>query len=526
MKKTLIITGWGIDYACAAAIASLQFAQAELVIASQSWLPQKLAELAEEVDGYEQILILGVGLGVEPAGLIQSLRALKGQGVAVLWLSVLEKPRDLPAEIDEVLDIHCGEGYLCQHVSAVLGACPSGDRPQYRIGSSALDVDRILRLKTVPDVEKTDADWLWIDLLEAAAAQFRRFRELAPCISAIEHLARGTCPDDHEALIRSFRVHGEQELRGGSPAMEDLRERVRLVGESDLSPVLITGEPGAGKNLVARNLHDWSARRDGPFVEVNCAALSEEVAMLRLFSSADDYDGDAADTGVGALELAAGGSLFLDDIGQLPLRAQAQLAAVLEPGRTDPQPGSEMDEAMASSGVRIIAATSVDLRPLLRRGQFRADLYWRLCMFRLHCPPLRERREDIVALANDLLLKAGRRRLTPEQAEVLSAYDWPGNIWQLKSVIERALVLGKRDFGKLLGEDAEDGYGDADGIQEQKESAQRYTLLPVNSLRLADVSRAHVRRVLELCGGNKTRAAKQLDISVNTLKKYLGPAPP
>jgi len=231
------------------------------------------------------------------------------------------------------------------------------------------------------------------------------------------------------------------QMIGTSAALRRLVEEIALVARSDLA-VLITGETGAGKELVAHRVHEASARRDEAMIHVNCAALPESIAESELFGHvAGAFTGAHRDR-AGKFEVAAGGTLFLDEIGELPLAVQPKLLRALQSGEVQ-RIGSDRVHRV---DVRVIAATNRDLEQEVARGRFRADLYHRLAAFPLHVPPLRARRDDVPLLASHFAdvvrrrLGLGRVRITVEAQERLVAADWPGNVRELENVVSRAVL--------------------------------------------------------------------------------------
>jgi transcriptional regulator with PAS, ATPase and Fis domain len=297
-------------------------------------------------------------------------------------------------------------------------------------------------------------------------------------------------------------------LVGSSAALAALRERVSRVAPTDFT-ILVEGESGVGKELVARHIHALSRRRHGPFVAVNCAAIVETLVEAELFGIED-----RTATGVrgrrGRFELADGGTLFLDEVSDLSPAAQAKLLRVLQERAVERVGGSGPRRIDA----RIVAATNRSLADLVARGLFREDLFYRLNGVEILVPPLRRRREDIPELARHFLDRhrgLGARSLAASALDALLAYDWPGNVRELERAIERAVAL-------------------AAGHQIRLEDlpppvARGYTALLMPSLERGDTLRAwaarYVRLVLERCGGNKRRACHALDISYHTLQSYL-----
>lgn len=255
--------------------------------------------------------------------------------------------------------------------------------------------------------------------------------------------------EQEQALARAARSGGSRELLGRSAAMARLREEIDTVAGSDLT-VLILGETGVGKELVAERLHARSTRRERPLVQINCAALPETLADSELFGhKRGAFTGAVADR-IGKFELADGGTLLLDEVGELPLPVQAKLLRVLQSGDVQ-RPGSDRVQKV---DVRVLAATNRDLRDEVARGRFRADLYHRLSVYPLRVPALRERGRDVLTLAGSFLeenqhrLGARNLRLAPAAAEALLAHDWPGNVRELEHLISRAALRALASTGR------------------------------------------------------------------------------
>jgi len=238
------------------------------------------------------------------------------------------------------------------------------------------------------------------------------------------------------------RESGPQEMIGGSPAMERLRDLVRRTAPSE-GRVLVTGENGTGKELVARALHDGSRRRDRPFVKLNCAAVPAELIESELFGHERGAFTGAVAARKGKFELADGGTLFLDEVGDMPPAMQAKVLRVLQEGEFERVGG----QATLRCDVRVIAATNRDLSEEVRGGRFREDLFYRLAVVPIPVPPLRDRREDVPDLAARFLAEAcarnGRRSmsLSREGLAALQAHDWPGNVRELRNLVERIAIL-------------------------------------------------------------------------------------
>ena len=301
---------------------------------------------------------------------------------------------------------------------------------------------------------------------------------------------------------------GAAPIVGSSEGIRAVRARIERVAATTFT-VLIEGESGVGKELVARQIHELSARREGPFVAVNCAAIVETLLEAELFGIED-----RTATGVrgrrGKFEHANGGTLFLDEVGDLSLAAQAKLLRAIQEMSVERVGGFGARRV----DTRIIAATNQTLSDLVARGRFRLDLYYRLHGVEIVVPPLRARQEDIIELAEYFLERHRdfrRLRLSQASADALLAYTWPGNVRELQRVIERAVALADSDCLQLedLPPALLDGYAEV--------------LVP--SLRRRDSMRAwgsrYARMVYERCEENKRQACRELGISYHTLQSYL-----
>lgn len=240
-------------------------------------------------------------------------------------------------------------------------------------------------------------------------------------------------------------------LIGKSETIRNIRKQIRRFGPAG-GPVLITGESGTGKELIARALHQTSLRREGPFIAVNCGAIPESIFETELFGSAEGAYTDATNR-IGLLETANQGTLFLDEVGEMPVPVQVKLLRVLEEQEIRPV-GSSRGKKI---DVRVVSATNQDLSTAIEEGRFRRDLYYRLNVFRINVPPLRERKEDIPLLAYYLLHMQNRHYSTASfclkdpSLKKLLEYSWPGNVRELKNVLERALCLAESsDIGPEL----------------------------------------------------------------------------
>ena len=303
-----------------------------------------------------------------------------------------------------------------------------------------------------------------------------------------------------------------------SDAMRAVLRAARKVAASDAT-VLLLGESGTGKELLARAIHDWSGRSAGPLVGVNCAAIPAELMEAEFFGSERGAFTGAVARRLGKVEIASGGTLFLDEIGELPLPLQAKLLRVLQE-RTLTRIGGQVE---VQTDARIVAATNRDLEVLVREGRFRDDLFYRLNVFPIRMPPLRERPEDVAPLARMFLRKAASDldrpglEITEAAVDRLVRAEWPGNVRQLGNVIERGAILADDDL--ILPE-----HLDVPGRGPEPEAASSRDSLPEGAT-LLEVGRDAARRAeseailaaLETTGGNKTEAARRLGISYKTL---------
>ncbi|MEZ4416983.1 MAG: sigma-54 dependent transcriptional regulator [Gemmatimonadota bacterium] len=409
------------------------------------------------------------------------------------------------------------------------------------LAANAAEADRVLRSEAV-DLMLTDLalpDGSGLDLLAA-------LRQRSSDIPVILITAFGTVESAVEAMklgafdyvIKPFRAEeiealvdralslrrAEQENRylrevtatafeGITAKSASMLEVIRAIERVAAAPttVLITGETGVGKELVARALHARSPRHDRLFVALNCAAIPRELLEAEFFGVTKGAFTGATKDRPGKFELASGGTLFLDEIGDMSLDLQAKLLRVLQEGTVE-RVGSNQSRRV---DVRVLSATHRDLEEMVREGSFRSDLYYRINVFPIHVPPLRERREDIAPIAEAVVAAQARRmgrelRLAPDVVTRLAAYHWPGNVRELANVLERAALLadGKTithvELPRSGAVQAQEGHRDAGAVEPLREAVQR-------------AEAEAIAKALEATGDNKTQAAKLLGISVRTL---------
>ncbi len=308
---------------------------------------------------------------------------------------------------------------------------------------------------------------------------------------------------------------GTEELVGSSRVMQQLRTRIELVARAH-SPILVQGETGTGKELVARAIHACSARRNAPFVSVNASAIPETLLESEMFGHARGAFTGAAQAHRGLFSEADGGVLLLDEIGDMPLGLQTKLLRVLQSGELRPV-GADRAQHV---DVRVIAATHRRLSELVHDGRFREDLYYRLDVVSIQVPPLRARPDDIPELASFFLDKARARApesparaIRPDLLDLLSTAPWPGNVRQLESTIERLVVLATNE--ELTADDLERHVVDLDSPQALPTSADE-----ASDPSLDKVIQKHVANVLAKTEGNKARAAKLLGVDLSTLYRW------
>lgn len=314
----------------------------------------------------------------------------------------------------------------------------------------------------------------------------------------------------------------ETALIGEGPAMGEIKKLINVASSSH-APVLITGETGTGKNLVAKAIHYLNRDKGEAFIAVNCAALPESLIEAELFGYEKGAFTGAVMSRRGLFEMAEGGTLFLDEIGDMPIHLQSKLLSAIEDKRIKRLGG----ETIRPVDVRIIAATSADIEASLGKT-FRTDLYYRLSVVRIHVPPLRERPEDLPDICSHLLHKithAQDAKLSPEEEQRLMSYDWPGNVRELRNILERAVLLhkGRSLRPSTLLVKAGDGRIPAAPVRDpavpagvELVSADGETIVT-----LAELERLHIGEALARLSGNRAQTARHLGISLSTLKRKL-----
>ncbi len=302
------------------------------------------------------------------------------------------------------------------------------------------------------------------------------------------------------------KIHGIPEIIGRGPAIRHVAQLLQKAAPTDTT-VLLLGESGTGKELFARACHKISQRKDHPFVPINCAAIPNELLENELFGSERGAFTGAVSRKIGKFELANKGTIFLDEIADLNLNLQAKILRVLQE-RTFERLGGTYS---ISVDVRVIAATNKDLLSLVKEDKFREDLYYRLSVFPISIPPLRERKEDVRLLAEYVLKKiAPKKEISPAAIEKLKEYDWPGNIRELENTLERATIISRGEIKP------------AHILLPEYDRSELYAAKAETLKEAADMGRERaeasmIKKTLELARGNKSATARRLKVSYKTL---------
>jgi transcriptional regulator with GAF, ATPase, and Fis domain len=320
---------------------------------------------------------------------------------------------------------------------------------------------------------------------------------------------------DKSELEKKLKDQRFGEIIGSVPSMLEVFRKVQKVAPTDIS-VLITGETGTGKELIAREIHRRSARANGPFVVINCGAIPENLMESEMFGHVRGAFTGAVANRIGKFQAADKGTLFLDEVGELPLPLQVKLLRVLQE-RVVTKVGDNKPERV---DIRVIAATNRDLEEEIKKGTFREDLYYRLNVVNIYLPPLRERGDDIIVIAKSLLQKYAAemnkpvKGFTPNALVAIRKYDWPGNVRQLENRIKKGLILCDKT---LLGPE------DLDLTPEQLQP-----IVPLDKAK-EEFQRRYIFEVLERNNGNRTKTARDLGVDPRTIFRYLekeGGTPP
>ena len=420
----------------------------------------------------------------------------------------------------------------------------TGDIPVHAcLGLPLYDKDSLLGILTFDSLNADAFDGITADTLNTlqtlCSAHFKTALELAHYKQHAQHSNELVQALNREALKRDG-----GEIIGQSPVIQTLKNEIKLVAASNFS-VLILGDTGVGKELVARNIHLHSARKDQPLIHLNCASLPENLAESEFFGHAKGAFTGAQNARQGKFQLADGGTLFLDEIGELPLAMQSKLLRVLQSGEVQ----TVGEDELKYVDVRVIAATNRDLKHEVEQGRFRADLYHRLSVYPLSVAPLKARDEDVILLAGYFAEKTARKlaikqlKLSIETQLLLKKYDWPGNVRELEHVINRAALKAKQHQWQQPVITIEPAHCElnlsavntlalehsnqlvipslANNIS-LKQATDTYTQqLIIQQLKQHNYNWASTARSLQVDRANLTRLAKRLGISI---KKSLSPS--
>ncbi len=411
---------------------------------------------------------------------------------------------ELAGSVGEALDMFSKRGFDAAILDLRL---PDGDGIELLRRLRAIDPDVGAVILTAYGTVSAAAEGI-----KAGASEFmEKPVDLAKLEAALRRLVEHRdIVRENRALMDAVSSQVPAEVVAESPQMKEILSIVARVAPTD-APVLITGESGTGKELVARLIHKGSRRSEKPFVAINCAAIPETLLESELFGYEPGAFTGARRRQPGKFELAAGGTAFLDEIGDFPPALQAKLLRFLEDGTFYRLGGTQP----IKPDVRIISATNRDIDRLVAEGAFREDLFYRLNIIRISIPPLRERPQDLLKLAEMYLLQFRRKHgkgikgFTPEARDAMLRYPWPGNVRELRNAIERAVILSRTEYltPELL-------VGEGGATEQQSQS-------PVDLRPLAEVEKEHILRVLRLCNNNQSEAAKILGIHRNTLREKL-----
>ncbi len=376
------------------------------------------------------------------------------------------------------------------------------------INAPLLVGDTCIGTLNIGSVQRGDPDPADLEFLQLVATQIAYAIDHVRAYEQIDRL-RDQLVRENEYLVEELKLtHNFGAMVGVSEAFRQAMAKAEAVGPTSTT-VLVTGETGTGKELMARAIHELSARRDKPFVRVNCAALPMGLVESELFGHERGAFTGADQRRPGRFELANGGTLFLDEIGEMPLEAQAKLLRVLEDGLVDRVGGTRP----VPVDVRIVAATNSDLAGAVQDGRFRPDLYYRLHVFPIVLPPLRDRREDIPLLSRHFLesyrikLKRPVLELHPDSMALLAGYVWPGNVRELQNVIERAVILARSPVVTI-----------------DPQSLAAAQTAPESTANLVEMERRHILRVLEASHWRiygTYGAAAQLGMNPSTLRSRM-----
>jgi PAS domain S-box-containing protein len=388
---------------------------------------------------------------------------------------------------EDMIGRHCQEVFRC-------GVCEPGCGVLVGINQAPNGPHSTIRLHTDNGMERL--------VVMRTTQMFDGEGHLEGVVATIKDVTEESAPQKREVIAES-------------PLMREALNFVRRVAASEATTILLEGENGTGKDLIAKTLHYQSLRQAEPFIAINCAAIPETLLESELFGYEKGAFTDARQQKRGIFELADKGTLFLDEVGEIPLMLQAKLLRVLE-DQSFRRLGGLKDIQL---DLRVVAATNKNLREAVKEGAFRQDLYFRLNVIQIVLPPMRERPEDILPLARFFIehynrkFRRGIEGVSPAAGQLLLSHDWPGNVRELRNAIERAMILEESTY--ITPASLPMAITRPDG---RAAAAAPRTEIPTEGLSLEDNERMLLARALEKTGGNQTQAARLLRITRDTLR--------
>jgi DNA-binding NtrC family response regulator len=527
-SQTIIVTSSGTDGAISAGLLFQKYGKdLPLFVTSQYAIGECLHSILEHFSPIKELYICGVGCHSNALELVQKcLKDLKKNNTAVIWV--------------------CGRGYLdsiqtelnryCQTIFSPASSNSKVLAEQLLSEPNDQKIQEMLKLAeefSTGDFAPENAQWH--AFIENACQRYFKFNDIQAFRSAIlktAGLEKMKSSDLQDLDKYSYRPPP----LGTSKAIRKVRDSIRMVAPTE-EPVLILGPSGSGKELVARGVHEGSRRAKNTFLAINCAVLSTnaDLAYDRLFGHAAGAYTGANKASKGAFVEASGGTLFLDEVAELPMSVQTQLLRVLEEKKVSPHGSVESKDV----DVRIIAATNRDLPDMIRKGEFRHDLFYRLHVLIVKVPALKDRLEDLRSIAPYLLSglkeQGYERTLTNQDWTAIKGYDWPGNIRQFANVLKRSVLMNIplaetiEEEGELLASiEAPRSSGNIELLPSAQDKDKSR---PLNAISLpasfheavpeAEIRRQYMRHVFELSGQKWAAAAQSLGVSSNTLRTWL-----
>ncbi len=500
MKKVLILIGAGyVENKCSASLIIDSLEKDSFIRICEVSKTRVHIRLKEFSTGeFDKVYLLGTSMVHNHFKIAKLAKKMNDNGTKIIWLSCLKAMDD---EQEEKYQKYMELVYPNEHGSL------------FEVTRKYLGVkkgDELCKnLLKVISPNHSEKDEKLSNLIDAVSSIYRRFHDMKTLEEVIIDIAnyknaywRDEYLSTHEDMIEEYYRFGNRELVGKSSKNAELKEQIKIVGKNSDCNVLINGETGTGKETIANLIHGYSNRNENLFIPFNCADLSPQLIESKLFGHTKGaFTGADKDT-AGAFELADGGTLFLDELTELSPEVQAGLLRVIQEKRFR-KLGSEQEIKV---DIRIIGATNKDIFQLMNEGKFREDLYYRLSTVEIESLALRDNKEDIAHIANNFVYNKYQQYLSDAQIDILTNdYDWPGNVRELQNVIERAFIFKEEDFSKVLTE----------------YKSKRAGIKNTHSEKMTDLMHEHTVAMLAKYKGNQTHAAKAMDISINTLKKYL-----